>query len=166
MDADATVKKATEKEMAERIAELEHRESQLKNLNDDMRRWLEAGEEEIVGLRSENATLQKQVKTMEKLMSDAEQNEAELCRIRASLAEENNLKRHREKEIQRLENECSLLTEQNKKLITERNRLNQQTEYDKTALHNLKTSLQNLQGDLEEAKLELQLKDSVILQFF
>ena len=50
------------KEMLEKIAELDYSQSQLRDLNTEMRHWLDVADDEIAVLRSENANLRKQVK--------------------------------------------------------------------------------------------------------
>lgn len=52
----------TPKEMLEKIAELDYSQSQLRGLNAEMRRWLDAADDDMAMLRTENATLRKQVK--------------------------------------------------------------------------------------------------------
>lgn len=48
--------------MLEKIAELDHSKNQLKELNTEMRQWLDAADEDMAVLRSENTLLKKQVK--------------------------------------------------------------------------------------------------------
>ncbi len=48
--------------MVEKIAELEYSQSQLRDLNAEMRHWLDVADDEMAMLRSENDTLTKQVK--------------------------------------------------------------------------------------------------------
>lgn len=52
------------KEMLEQIAELDYRKSQLSQLNDEMRTWLDVADDDMALLRSENAMLRKQVKEL------------------------------------------------------------------------------------------------------
>lgn len=48
--------------MLEKIAELDYSQNQLRDMNSAMRNWLDAAEDDIAVLRSENAALRKQVK--------------------------------------------------------------------------------------------------------
>lgn len=48
--------------MLEKIAELDHNQNQLRELNAEMRHWLDVADDDISGLRSENVMLRKQVK--------------------------------------------------------------------------------------------------------
>lgn len=48
--------------MLEKIAELEYSQSQLRDLNAEMRHWLDAADDEVAMLRLENASFRKQVK--------------------------------------------------------------------------------------------------------
>lgn len=48
--------------MLQKIAELDYSQSQLRDLNAEMRHWLDAADDEMAVLRSENAALRKQVK--------------------------------------------------------------------------------------------------------
>lgn len=48
--------------MLEKLAELNHSQSQLKELNAEMRSWLDVADDDMAVLRSENMALRKQVK--------------------------------------------------------------------------------------------------------
>lgn len=48
--------------MLEKIAELDHSQNQLRDLNAEMRHWLDVADDEVAMLRSENVSLRKQVK--------------------------------------------------------------------------------------------------------
>lgn len=48
--------------MLEKIAELDYNQRRLRDLNAEMRHWLDVADDEIAVLRSENANLRKQVK--------------------------------------------------------------------------------------------------------
>lgn len=52
---------STPKEMLKKIAELDYSQSQLRGINAELRRWLDAADDEAATLRSENASLRKQV---------------------------------------------------------------------------------------------------------
>lgn len=49
--------------MFEKIAELDYSQGQLRDLNSEMRHWLDVADDEMAVLRSENASLRKQVKS-------------------------------------------------------------------------------------------------------
>ncbi|XP_030000909.1 kinectin-like [Sphaeramia orbicularis] len=132
-------------EMLEKIAELDHSRNQLRELNSEMRRWLDVADEDMAVLRSENSALKKQVKDLEKMVHNAQQDEAESCR--ALLADDLDIKRRNEEKIQTLEQESAILKEENKKLTAENFELQQQQ--DKMSLNTLKTSLQTLEKLLE-----------------
>lgn len=48
--------------MQEKIAELDYSQSQLRDLNAEMRHWLDVADDEVAVLRTENTHLRKQVK--------------------------------------------------------------------------------------------------------
>lgn len=48
--------------MLEKIAELDYNQSLLRDLNAEMRKWVEAADDDMAVLRSENESLRKQVK--------------------------------------------------------------------------------------------------------
>lgn len=52
----------TPKDMLEKIAELDYSQSQLRDVNAEMRHWLDVADDEVAVLRTENAHLRKQVK--------------------------------------------------------------------------------------------------------
>ena len=52
----------TPKEMLEKIAELDYSQSQLRELNTEMRHWLDVADDDMAVLRSDNTALRKQVK--------------------------------------------------------------------------------------------------------
>ncbi|XP_038556021.1 golgin subfamily A member 6C-like isoform X1 [Micropterus salmoides] len=159
---DVTEENMTPKEMLEKIAELDYSQSQLRGLNAEMRRWLDAADDDMAMLRTENATLRKQVKALEKIISEAQQVEAEPCR--SLLAENLDEKRCSEKKIQKLEKECTMTLEQNKKLTAELKSLQQERDQDKISLTKLRAALQTLECEMEEAQLGLQHRDEVIHQ--
>ncbi|XP_044061146.1 GRIP1-associated protein 1-like isoform X1 [Siniperca chuatsi] len=159
---DITEENMTLKEMLEKIAELDYSQSQLRDLNAEMRRWLDVADDDMAVLRSENATLRKQVKTLEKIISEAQQVEAEPCK--SLLADNLDVKRRSEKKIQKLEKESTTMKEQNKKLSAELKRLQQERDRDKISLSKLRAALQTLKCEMEEAQLGLQHRDEVIHQ--
>ncbi|KAG7230400.1 hypothetical protein INR49_024506 [Caranx melampygus] len=103
--------------MLEKIAELDYSQSQLKELNAEMRRWLDVADDDMAVLRSENTALRKQVKNLEKIVSDAKQVEAEPSRT--LLIHDLDMKKRRDDKIQKLEEESDMMKEQNKKLTAE-----------------------------------------------
>nr|XP_046263116.1 uncharacterized protein LOC124068724 isoform X2 [Scatophagus argus] len=159
---DATEKNMTLKELLERIAELDYSKSQLRDLNAEMRHWLDLADDEVTTLRSENDRLRQQVKSLEKIISEAQQVEAEPCR--SALSDNLDVKRFNEKEIQELERESTKMKEQNKKLTAELKSLQQERDQDKSSLSKFRVALQTTEWGLEEAQLELQRRDEVIHQ--
>ncbi|XP_045886990.1 RB1-inducible coiled-coil protein 1-like isoform X2 [Micropterus dolomieu] len=143
---DVTEENMTPKEMLEKIAELDYSQSQLRGLNAEMRRWLDAADDDMAMLRTENANLRKQVKALEKIISEAQQVEAEPCR--SLLAENLDEKRCSEKKIQKLEKECTMTLEQNKKLTAELKSLQQERDRDKISLTKLRAALQTLEKNV------------------
>ncbi|XP_056239179.1 girdin-like isoform X2 [Seriola aureovittata] len=155
-----TEENMTMKEMLEKIAELDYSQSQLKELNTEMRHWLDVADEDMAALRSENVTLRKQVKTLEKIVSEAQQIEAEPSR--SLLTDDLDVKRCSDRKIQKLEEESTMMKEQNKKLTAELKKLQQEREQDKISLSKFKVSLQTLELGMEEAQLGLLHRDEVI----
>lgn len=51
----------SQKDMLEKIAELDHSQSHLRELNAEMRQWLDAADDDNAVLRLENANLRKQL---------------------------------------------------------------------------------------------------------
>ncbi|XP_034545952.1 uncharacterized protein LOC117817374 isoform X6 [Notolabrus celidotus] len=100
----------TQKDMLEKIAELDYSRNHLRDLNAKMRHWLDVADDDMAGLRSENAALSQQVKNLEKIISEAEKDEAEPCR--SLLADELYAKRWSETEIQALKNMQLQLSEE------------------------------------------------------
>ncbi|XP_044061147.1 kinectin-like isoform X2 [Siniperca chuatsi] len=149
---DITEENMTLKEMLEKIAELDYSQSQLRDLNAEMRRWLDVADDDMAVLRSENATLRKQVKTLEKIISEAQQVEAEPCK--SLLADNLDVKRRSEKKIQKLEKESTTMKEQNKKLSAELKRLQQERDRDKISLSKLRAALQTLKKNLQLKHLQ------------
>ncbi|CAK6971972.1 uncharacterized protein LOC122990174 [Scomber scombrus] len=161
---EVTEENITPKELMEKIAELDYSQSQLRDLNIEMRRWLDVADDDMVVLRSENTALRKQVKDLEKMASDAEQVEAEPCRL--ILADEPSEKRCDENYIQKLENtqEYTVIKEENKKLTAKVKSLQQQTEQDKKSLSTLSVAIHSLKCEMEEAQLGLLHREDVINQ--
>eukprot|EP00064_Thunnus_orientalis_P022748 superscaffoldBa00007954_g22964 len=152
----------TPKEMLEKIAELDYSQSQLRELNTEMRHWLDVADDDMAVLRSDNTALRKQVKVLEKMVSDVQQVEAEPCR--SLPADDPDVKRRNEKHIQNLEKEYTIIKEHNKKLTAEIKSVQQQTERDKNSLSKLTVALQTLEYEIEEAQLGLQHREELINQ--
>ncbi|KAL7394856.1 hypothetical protein ABVT39_005499 [Epinephelus coioides] len=150
------------KEMCEEIAELNFSLNQQKDLNAKMRQWLDASDDEMAMLRSDNAILRKQVKDQEKIIREAQQVEAEPCR--GLLADDLEAKKCLKKKIQELEKESNSLKEQNKQLTAELKSLQQERDRDKITLRKSKAALQALEWEMSEAELGLQVRDEVIHQ--
>ncbi|XP_010747982.2 coiled-coil domain-containing protein 14 [Larimichthys crocea] len=157
---DVAEENKTSEEMLEKIAELEYSQNMLRDLNAQMRHWLEVADEELAMLRSENATLKKQLKDLEKFVNEAQQVEAEP--ISTLLADELDAKRSIEKKIEKLEKESTVLKEQNKKLSAELKSSQQEDEQDKITLSKLRATQQTLKHEIEEDQIELQHRDDVI----
>ncbi|XP_030594420.1 uncharacterized protein LOC115786422 isoform X2 [Archocentrus centrarchus] len=113
---DAIEENMSPEEMLEKIAELDYNQSLLRDLNAEMRKWLDAADDDMAVLRSENESLRKQVKALEKLVCDAQQVEAEPC---TTLANDLEATRCNEEKIHALEKESTMMREQNKKLTAE-----------------------------------------------
>ncbi|XP_067455545.1 protein KASH5-like [Thunnus thynnus] len=159
---DFTEENMTPKEMLEKIAELDYSQSQLRELNTEMRHWLDVADDDMAVLRSDNTALRKQVKVLEKMVSDVQQVEAEPCRLLP--ADDPDVKRRNEKHIQNLEKEYTIIKEHNKKLTAEIKSVQQQTERDKNSLSKLTVALQTLEYEIEEAQLGLQHREELINQ--
>ncbi|XP_055368379.1 restin homolog isoform X2 [Betta splendens] len=142
---DVTEENVTVKEALEKVAELEYSQNHLRDLNAKMRRWLDVADDDMSGLRSENADLRNQVKQLEKIISAAEQSEAESCV--SPLAHDLDLEKRNEEKIQRLLNS-----------------LQQEREQDKIYLSNFKDAVQSLEEDMKEAQLALHDRDEVVNQ--
>ncbi|XP_051922616.1 227 kDa spindle- and centromere-associated protein-like isoform X2 [Hippocampus zosterae] len=152
----------TVKEMLEKIAELYHNRSQLKLLNSEMSHLLDAADDEMTLLRSENDGFRRQVKALEQIVVDGQHVEAQLCS--SSLRDDLDVKQSTEITLQVLEEECNAMKERNKKLIAEVQMLQQQREQDKMSLSKFSAALKNIEFRTEEAQLELQQRDEVIQQ--
>ncbi|XP_030594417.1 kinectin-like isoform X1 [Archocentrus centrarchus] len=158
---DAIEENMSPEEMLEKIAELDYNQSLLRDLNAEMRKWLDAADDDMAVLRSENESLRKQVKALEKLVCDAQQVEAEPC---TTLANDLEATRCNEEKIHALEKESTMMREQNKKLTAELKSLQQERDQGKLTLSNLKVTLQALEFQMEEAQSGLQHRDEVIHQ--
>ncbi|XP_058505262.1 coiled-coil domain-containing protein 14-like [Solea solea] len=152
----------TPKDMLEKIAELDYSQSQLRDMNSVMRDWLDVAEDEVAMLRSENVALRKQVKVQEKLISEPQQVEAESDSF--VLTDALDVRRHTETKIQELEEESTMLKEQNKTLTSEIKIIQEEREQDKISLGKLQVALKTLEFDMEVAQVELQHKDGDIYQ--
>ncbi|XP_072288365.1 uncharacterized protein [Eucyclogobius newberryi] len=147
--------------MMERIAQLDHSKSLLRDQNTEMRIWLDAADEDMALLRAENNHLKKQVKDLVKTVLDAQSVESEAT---ACLPDYPDLKVRNEMKIQILEKESAFLQEENQTLTDEIRNLLQLQETDDVTLSKLKVSLQTLESELEGAQLGLQQRDEVIHQ--
>ncbi|XP_016894736.1 coiled-coil domain-containing protein 14-like isoform X2 [Cynoglossus semilaevis] len=159
---DFTKDNMTRKDMLEKIAELDYSQNQLRDMNSAMRNWLDAAEDDIAVLRSENAALRKQVKILEKLPSEAHQDEVDSSPF--LLTDNQDFNRCSEKKIQELEEESSILKEQNKKLTSELKNIEQEREQDKISLGKLQVAQKTLEFEMEAAQMELQVRGEVIHQ--
>ncbi|XP_032411561.1 abnormal long morphology protein 1-like [Xiphophorus hellerii] len=159
---DITEENISRMDMLEKIAELDYSQSQLRELNTEMRHWLDVADDDMAVLRSENASLRKQVKDLERIFSELQQVEVEPCGpLLPDGLDENKIC---EKKIQDLEKETLKVQEENKELITKIKILKQEQEQDKIALNKLRTEFENLEIGVEEVQLELQRRDELIHQ--
>ncbi|XP_054453095.1 uncharacterized protein LOC129089758 [Anoplopoma fimbria] len=149
---DVTEENMTPKEMLEKIAERDYSLHQQRDLTAKMRLWLDVADDDMAMLRSENATLRKQVKAQEKIISEAQQVEAEPCK--GLLADDLDVKRCSDTKIQELENETTMMKEQNKKLTEEFKSLQQERDQDKISLSKFRVALQTLEKHLQLKHLE------------
>ncbi|XP_039975988.1 cytospin-A-like [Xiphias gladius] len=159
---DVTEENMTPKEMLDKIAELDYSQSQLRDLNTEMRHWLDVADDDMAALRSENVGLRKQVKALEKIISEAQQDEAEPCR--SLLTDDIDVRRCNETKIQKMEEESTMMKEQNKNLTAELKNLQQERDQAKICLSKFKVALQTLEFGMEEAQLGLQQRDEALHQ--
>ncbi|XP_035505334.2 uncharacterized protein LOC118319224 [Scophthalmus maximus] len=152
----------TPKEMLQKIAELDYSQSQLKELNTAMRQWLDVADDDMAALRSENVALRRQVNVLDRLISEAQQVEAEPCGF--LLTDDLDVNSCSKKKIQKLEEESTMMKEQTKKLAAELKNLQQESEQDKIGLSKFKAALQSLEIEMEEAQVGLQHRDESIHQ--
>ncbi|KAK2849040.1 hypothetical protein Q5P01_008874 [Channa striata] len=152
----------TQTEILEKMTELEYSLRQQRNLNAEMRHWLDIADDDIAQLRSENAALKKKVKDQVKTINLPEQGGTEPCQ--SPLANDLDAKRKSEKHIQRLEKESTKMKEQNKKLSAELKGLKLEREWDKINLSKSKFVAQAFEQCMEEARAGLLHMDEVIHQ--
>nr|XP_040031107.1 myosin-10-like [Gasterosteus aculeatus aculeatus] len=157
---DFTDETMTLMEMLERNAERDHRLSQQRDLTSELRMLLDVADDDIATLRSENTSLIKQVKALEKILKEGLKVQAEPSED--VLAIDLAVKRCSEKKIRELENETSVMKKQNKKLIEELKSLQKERDDNKISLSNFRAALQTLEREMEEAQLGLQDRDEVI----
>ncbi|XP_078810215.1 uncharacterized protein LOC110015742 isoform X6 [Oryzias latipes] len=129
----------SQNEMLEKIAELDHSQSQLRDSNVRMMHLLDAADDEIVLLRSDNATLRKQLEALKNVISEVPQVEVEPCMF--STADVNSCS---EKKVHDLLKDITEERDQNK-----------------TSLGRMGAAFER---GMEEAQLELQQKDELIHQ--
>ncbi|XP_061642932.1 uncharacterized protein LOC133484429 isoform X2 [Phyllopteryx taeniolatus] len=158
---DVSDENMTSKEMLEKVAELDHSRSQLKLRNTEMRHLLDAADDEMTVLRSENEALRKQVKTLEQMIVDVQHVEAQPFRL--PLGDDLYLKQSTKFRQQELK-EHNAMMEQNKNLIAEVQRFQEQREKDMMSLSKFSVALKNSEFRTEEAQIGLQQRDEVIQQ--
>ncbi|XP_008418619.1 kinectin-like [Poecilia reticulata] len=159
---DITEETTSRMDMLEKIAELDYSQSQLRELNTEMRHWLEVADDDMAVLRSENASLRKQVKDLERIFSELQQVEVEPCGpLLPDALDENKIC---EKKFQDLEKETLKVQEENKELIVKIKNLKQEQEQDKIALNKLRTEFESLEILVEEVQIQLQRRDELIHQ--
>ncbi|XP_061642939.1 uncharacterized protein LOC133484429 isoform X7 [Phyllopteryx taeniolatus] len=162
---DVSDENMTSKEMLEKVAELDHSRSQLKLRNTEMRHLLDAADDEMTVLRSENEALRKQVKTLEQMIVDVQHVEAQPFRL--PLGDDLYLKqstKFRQQELVGDGKEHNAMMEQNKNLIAEVQRFQEQREKDMMSLSKFSVALKNSEFRTEEAQIGLQQRDEVIQQ--
>ncbi|XP_007550426.1 GRIP1-associated protein 1-like [Poecilia latipinna] len=159
---DITEENISRMDMLEKIAELDYSQSQLRELNTEMRHWLEVADDDMAVLRSENASLRKQVKDLERIFSELQQVEVEPCGpLLPDALDENKIC---EKKFQDLEKETLKVQDENKELTAKIKNLKQEQEQDKIALNKLRTEFENLEILVEEVQIQLQRRDELIHQ--
>ncbi|XP_024138649.1 WEB family protein At3g02930, chloroplastic isoform X2 [Oryzias melastigma] len=146
----------SQNEMIEKIAELDHSLSQQRDRNIQMRHFLDAADDEIAMLRLDNSTLKKQLEALKKVNSEEPQVEVEPCMCSAG-----DVNRCNEIRAHDLEKEVTDLKEQNKQLTEQ---ITEERDQNKMSLSRMGAAHQSLERGLEEAQLELQQKDEIILQ--
>ncbi|XP_031592641.1 uncharacterized protein LOC116317793 isoform X2 [Oreochromis aureus] len=149
------------KKMLEKIAELEYSQSLLRDQNADMRKLLDAADDDMAALGSENKSLRKVVETMENFFQDLQQTEAEPC---IALADDFEAHRWNVEKIHELEKESTVMKEQYEKLTAKLKSLQKEIDQDKLTLSNLKFEIQGLKFQREEDQSKLEHKDEVIHQ--
>ncbi|XP_005467618.1 uncharacterized protein LOC100711466 isoform X2 [Oreochromis niloticus] len=149
------------KKMLEKIAELEYSQSLLRAQNADMRKLLDAADDDMAALGSENKSLRKLVETMENFFQDLQQTEAEPC---IALADDFEAHRWNVEKIHELEKESTVMKEQYEKLTAKLKSLQKEIDQDKLTLSNLKFEIQGLKFQREEDQSKLEHKDEVIHQ--
>ncbi|XP_067375172.1 myosin heavy chain, embryonic smooth muscle isoform-like isoform X2 [Channa argus] len=154
-----TEENMTQREVLEKMTELEYSLHHQRNLNAEMRLWLDIADDDIAQLRSENAALKKKAMTI----SVAQQVKTEPCRT--LLANDLDVKRITDNNIKRLqEEESTKIKEQNKKLSAELKSLQLERDLDKISLNASKVAAQAFEQYMEEACSGLQHMDEVIHQ--
>ncbi|XP_068447436.1 kinectin-like isoform X2 [Clinocottus analis] len=159
---DVTEENMIHKEMLEKIAEQNYSLSQKTDLIAKMRHWLDVADDDMTILRSENTTFRQKIKALEKAISEAQKVEAEPCN--GVLADDLAVKICREKKIQELEKEATVMKKQNKKLTEELKILQEEREQTEISFSKSRVALQTIECGLEEAQLGLQNRDEVIYQ--
>ncbi|XP_038142452.1 GRIP1-associated protein 1-like [Cyprinodon tularosa] len=159
---DSSGENISQKDMLEKIAELDHSQSHLRELNAEMRQWLDAADDDNAVLRLENANLRKQLNDIERILTELQQVESEPCGplLGDGLCE----KQISEKRIQDLERETLKWQEENKELTVELKNVKQQRDQDRISLRKLRNEFENLEIGVEELQLELQHRDELINQ--
>ncbi|XP_031592764.1 uncharacterized protein LOC116317793 isoform X4 [Oreochromis aureus] len=137
------------KKMLEKIAELEYSQSLLRDQNADMRKLLDAADDDMAALGSENKSLRKVVETMENFFQDLQQTEAEPC---IALADDFEAHRWNVEKIHELEKESTVMKEQYEKLTAKFQREEDQSklEHKDEVIHQIDLQLKQLHETVEE----------------
>ncbi|KAF0039788.1 hypothetical protein F2P81_008023 [Scophthalmus maximus] len=153
----------TPKEMLQKIAELDYSQSQLKELNTAMRQWLDVADDDMAALRSENVALRRQVNVLDRLISEAQQVEAEPCGF--LLTDDLDVNSCSKKKIQKLHTvHHTVIRHFARSNRFQLKNLQQESEQDKIGLSKFKAALQSLEIEMEEAQVGLQHRDESIHQ--
>ncbi|CAI5652372.1 unnamed protein product [Oreochromis niloticus] len=137
------------KKMLEKIAELEYSQSLLRDQNADMRKLLDAADDDMAALGSENKSLRKLLETMENFFQDLQQTEAEPC---IALADDFEAHRWNVEKIHELEKESTVMKEQYEKLTAKFQREEDQSklEHKDEVIHQIDLQLKQLNETVEE----------------
>ncbi|XP_028316205.1 outer dense fiber protein 2-like [Gouania willdenowi] len=146
----------------EQIADLAHSRSQLKELTKEMRQWLDVADEEISELRSQNTSMTKHIKRLEKLLSEKAHNEAESSGLLRG--EDLDADKINAQKMNKMEKEAALMMEETQKLTAEMRSLQEQKEKDQAHIRDITTDLETFKCYIEQGELEQQQKDEIIHQ--
>ncbi|XP_028316188.1 coiled-coil domain-containing protein 157-like [Gouania willdenowi] len=159
---DSSMENLSSKQMMEQIADLTHSQSQLKELTKEMTQWLDVADEEISELRSQNTSMTKHIKRLEKLLSEKAHNEAESSGLLRG--EDLDADKINAQKMNKMEKEAALMMEETQKLTAEMRSLQEQKEKDQAHIRDITTDLETFKCYIEQVELEQQQKDEIIHQ--